>query len=81
MVRRTGRRSCRLWPGSGFVDPAYGRHPQGVAQPPAMINDGDQVPLSPRLHAQHAEPVLLVVVGHTLDQACRGFGGTGVRIR
>jgi hypothetical protein len=33
-----------------------------------MADDGDQVPLAPRLHPQDAEPTVLVVECHPLDE-------------
>jgi hypothetical protein len=38
-----------------------------------VANDGDQVPLPPGLHPQHAEPVLRVVERHPLHHAGQSF--------
>src|SRR6476659_4166869 len=54
------------------------QHPLTAENAGGMADDGDQVPLSTRLHAQHAEPTLLVVVGDTLHQASQRFGRSGV---
>src|SRR6516165_1355761 len=39
-----------------------------------MAENGDQIALTPRLHPQYAEPVLLVVEGDALHQATEDLG-------
>ena len=39
-----------------------------------MAENGDQIALTPRLHPQYAEPVLLVVEGDALYQATEDLG-------
>ena len=45
-----------------------------MPQPNAVAENGDQIALIPRLHPQHAEPVLLVVEGDALHQATEDLG-------
>src|SRR4051794_18508486 len=62
------------------VDPGAAHlHPFAGGDGGGMADDGDQVPLAACLDAQHAEPALLVVVGHALDKPSQGLGGTGLR--
>src|SRR4051812_24627433 len=61
------------------VDPGAAHlRPLASGDAGGMTDDSDQVPLPPRLDAQHTEAAFLVVVRHAFDQTGQRFGGTGV---
>ena len=49
------------------------RHPLACRYHRSMSNGGDQIPMAPRLHAQHTEATFLAVKGHAIDQAGEHF--------
>src|SRR6478735_4833968 len=74
---RNAARNCRPWVRSLTQVPLICT-PLAGGDAGGMADNGDQVPLPARLHAQHAEAALLVVVRHALDQTGQRFSGSGV---
>ena len=76
VVSLTGDRET-LWGGrrgNGNFVAGCNRWSAAMPQPNAVAENGDQFALIPRLHPQHAEPVLLVVEGDALHQATEDLG-------
>ena len=76
VVSLTGDRET-LWGGrrgNGNFVAGCNRWSAAMPQPNAVAENGDQIALIPRLHPQHAEPVLLVVEGDALHQATEDLG-------
>jgi len=76
VVSLTGDRET-LWGGrrgNGNFVAGCNRWSAAMPQPNAVAENGDQIALTPRLHPQYAEPVLLVVEGDALHQATEDLG-------